>query len=181
VPLPVYGIVSAGGDTAFVGNVEYRIPLVARTAALEIFDDFGVNVALNKSQLRQSVEGAAILNAPLYGCPNYINGACQGGVPIQFSKFIRPIYGTNFVPRDSIGAQISVLLPVVNAPFRIYYAYNPFRLSKDVPGQNLITRSLFPEGGAGDYTYAQAERLYGAIYQLREPAKTFRLTVSTTF
>ncbi len=181
VPLPVYGIVSAGGDTAFVGNVEYRIPLVARTAALEIFDDFGMNVALNKSQLRQSVEGAAILNAPLYGCPNYINGACQGGVEEVFNRNIRPIYGTNLVPRDSIGAQISVLLPIVNAPFRIYYAYNPLRLTRDVPGENLITRSLFPAGGAGDYSYAQATRLYGSLYQLREPAKTFRLTVSTTF
>jgi outer membrane protein insertion porin family len=181
VPIPVYGIVSAGGDTSFTNNTEYRIPIVGRTAAFSIFNDFNIDTALNKNQLRQSPEGADQLNAPLYGCPNYINGACQGGVPIQFSKFIRPIYGTNFVPRDSIGAQISVLLPVVNAPFRIYYAYNPFRLSKDVPGQNLITRSLFPEGGAGDYTYAQAERLYGAIYQLREPAKTFRLTVSTTF
>ena len=181
VPIPVYGIVSAGGDTSFTNNIEYRIPLVGRTAAFSIFNDFNIDTALNKNQLRQSPEGADQLNAPLYGCPNYINGACQGGVPIQFSKFIRPIAGTNFVPRDSIGAQISVLLPVVNAPFRIYYAYNPLRLSKDVPGENLITRSLFPEGGAGDYTYAQAERLYGAIYQLREPAKTFRLTVSTTF
>lgn len=181
VPLPVYGIVSAGGDTAFVGNIEYRIPLVARTAALELFNDFGINVATNKNQLRQSVEGAALLNAPLYGCPNYINGTCQGGLPITFDRNIRPIYGTNFVPRDSIGAQISVLLPIVNAPFRIYYAYNPLRLSRDVPGENLITRSQFPSGGAGDYTYAQAIRLYGSLYQLREPAKTFRLTVSTTF
>ena len=181
VPLPVYGIVSAGGDTALVNNIEYRIPLVARTAALELFNDFGINVAANKGQLRQSVEGAAVLNAPLYGCPNYVNGACQGGIPITFDRNIRPIYGTNFVPRDSLGAQISVLLPIVNAPFRIYYAYNPFRLVKDVPGENLITRSLFPSGGAGDYSYAQATRLYGSLYQLREPKKTFRLTVSTTF
>jgi outer membrane protein insertion porin family len=181
VPLPVYGIVSAGGDTAFVSNVEYRIPLVARTAALELFNDFGINIAANKNQLRQSVEGAAQLNAPLYGCPNYINGACQGGEAITFDRDIRPIYGTNFVPRDSLGGQISVLLPIVNAPFRIYYAYNPLRLVKDVPGQNLITRSMFPSGGAGDYTYEQATRLYGSLYQLREPKKTFRLTVSTTF
>ena len=181
VPLPVYGIVSAGGDTALVNNIEYRIPLVARTAALELFNDFGINVAANKGQLLQSVEGAAQLNAPLYGCPNYVNGACQGGEQINFGRQIRPIYGTNFVPRDSLGAQISVLLPIVNAPFRIYYAYNPLRLSKDVPGEDLITRSLFPSGGAGDYSYAQATRLYGSLYQLREPAKTFRLTVSTTF
>jgi len=40
---------------------------------------------------------------------------------------------------------------------------------------------MFPPGGAGDYSYAQAQQLYGSRYQLREPAKTFKLTVSTTF
>ena len=181
VPLPVYGIVSAGGDTAVVSNVEYRIPLVGRTAALELFNDFGVNFAADKNQLRQSVEGAANLNAPLYGCPNYVNGACEGGVPVQFNRFIQPIHGTNFVPRDSIGAQISVLAPIINAPIRVYYAYNPLRLDKNVGGYDLITRGMFPAGGAGDYSYARATQLYGALYELREPAKTFRLTVSTTF
>ncbi len=181
VPLPVYGIVSAGGDTSLINNIEYRIPLVGRTAALELFNDFGINVALNKNQLRQSPQGIANLDSPLYGCRTYINGACQGGVQIAFNNNVRPIYGTNFVPRDSVGAQISVLLPIVNAPFRIYYAYNPLRLVKSIPGENLITRGLFPQGTAGDYTYAQATQLYGALYQLREPAKTFRLTVGTTF
>ncbi len=74
-----------------------------------------------------------------------------------------------------------MLLPIINAPFRIYYAYNPLRLFKSVPPNSLITRQLFPEGSAGDFTYQQASQLYGSLYQLREPAKTFRLTVGTTF
>jgi outer membrane protein insertion porin family len=45
----------------------------------------------------------------------------------------------------------------------------------------LITRDLFPQGGAGDYTYAEALAGYGARYLFREPRKTFRFTVSTTF
>jgi len=45
----------------------------------------------------------------------------------------------------------------------------------------LITRDLFPPGGAGDYTYGQAIQTYGAQNLFREPRKTFRLTVSTTF
>jgi outer membrane protein insertion porin family len=45
----------------------------------------------------------------------------------------------------------------------------------------LITRAMFPPGGAGDYTYQEAIESYGAQYVLREPRKTFRLTVSTTF
>ncbi len=180
VPIPVYGIVSVGGDTQFTGNAEYRIP-IAGPVTFAFFDDFGIDVALDKSQLRQSPEGIAQLNAPLYGCPNYFNGSCQGGQQIQFDQYIRPIYGTNLVPRMSMGGELQVILPIVNAPFRIYYAYNPLRLSTNFQGENLITRSMFPAGGAGDYSYAQSQQLYGSLYQLREPSKTFRLTVSTTF
>ncbi len=181
VPLPVYGIVSAGGDTSLVNNIEYRIPLVGRTAALELFNDFGIDLSLDKNQLRQSPQGIANLDSPLYGCRSYVNGSCQGGIPIIFNNNVQIISGTNLVPRDSLGAQVSVLLPIVNAPFRIYYAYNPLRLFKSVPPNSLITRQLFPEGSAGDFTYQQASQLYGSLYQLREPAKTFRLTVGTTF
>ena len=79
----------------------------------------------------------------------------------------------------------------MNAPFRLYYAYNPLRLYKDLPQQlavpltaspgQLKFQDLFPNSGAGQYTYQQALQLYGADYILREPRKTFRLTVSTTF
>jgi outer membrane protein insertion porin family len=183
IPIPVYGIVSVGGDTQFTSNIEYRIPL-GGPVTFAFFNDFGVNVALNKSQLRQSPEGIAQLDSPLYGCPTYSNGACAGGVKIPFINKIRPISGTNFVPRMSTGAQISAILPIVNAPVRIYYAFNTLRLSQDVlpSGQNfLITRSMFPAGGAGDFSFAEAHQGYGSLYQLREPRKTFRLTVSTTF
>jgi outer membrane protein insertion porin family len=196
VPLPVYGIASIGGDTNLTANAEYRIP-IAGPVTFAFFDDFGIDAALDKGQLKQSPEGFASLTAPLYGCPVYNNGACQGGIPgtlVGFKRDIRPISGTNFVPRMSTGAEISVIMPIINAPFRLYYAYNPLRLYErpycnDVNlGQNkqscsaeLITRDLFPPGGAGDYTYQEALQAYGAQYLFREPRKTFRLTVSTTF
>jgi len=47
--------------------------------------------------------------------------------------------------------------------------------------QQTITRSMFPPGGAGDYTYQQAIATYGVGYRLREPFNTFRFTVATTF
>ena len=181
VPIPVYGIASIGGDTNFTGNLEYRIPIYARTVSFAFFNDFGLDVILDKDQLRQSPEGAAILNSPLYGCPNYVNGSCQGGQQINFGNLIHPIYGTNLVPRMSTGGEIQVLMPIINAPFRLFYAYNPLRLEENFYSPDLITRSMFPAGGAGDYSYAQAQQVYGAQYQLREPRKTFRLTVSTTF
>jgi outer membrane protein insertion porin family len=181
IPIPVYGIASIGGDASFTSNFEYRIPIYARTVSFNIFNDFGMDMAIDDSQLRQSPEGIAILNSPLYGCPNYNNGACQGGVPISFSHTINPIGGTNYVPRDSAGGELDVMMPIINAPFRLYYAYNPLRLHEYFYAQDLITRSMFPAGGAGDYSYAQAQQAYGSLYDLREPRKTFRLAVSTTF
>ncbi len=196
VPLPVYGIASIGGDTSLTTNAEYRIP-IAGPVTFSFFDDFGITTALNRGQLKQSPEGFASLLAPLYGCPVYNNGACQGGIPgseVGFQRDIRPISGTNFVPRMSLGGEISVIMPVINAPFRLYYAYNPLRLyerpycNENLNGSRnqscsaqLITRDLFPPGGAGDFTYGQAIQGYGAQNLFREPRKTFRLTVSTTF
>ena len=195
VPLPVYGIASIGGDTNFTANAEYRIP-IAGPVTFSFFDDFGIDTALNKGQLMQSPEGFASLTAPLYGCPVWNNGACQGGIPgslVGFQRNIHPIAGTNFVPRMSTGAEISVIMPVVNAPFRLYYAYNPLRLYErpycdlGLGSRNqsctaqLITRGMFPTGGAGDYTFNEVSAAYGAQESFREPRKTFRLTVSTTF
>ena len=196
VPLPVYGVASIGGDANLITNVEYRIPVVG-PFTLAFFNDFGINSALNKGQLKQSPEGFASLIAPLYGCPVFNNGSCQGGIPgsqVGFKQDIRPITGTNFVPRMSTGAELSVIMPIVNAPFRLYYAFNPLRLYERpycndvVNGQKqsscsaeLITRSMFPPGGAGDFTYGEALQAYGSQYVFREPRKTFRLTISTTF
>jgi outer membrane protein insertion porin family len=196
VQIPVYGIASIGGDTNLLTNVEYRIPVVG-PFDLKFFDDFGIDSATNHGQLKQSPQGFDTLTAPLYGCPVFNNGACQGGIPgseVGFQRNIRPVEGTNFVPRMSTGVELAVLMPVINAPFRIYYAYNPLRLYErpfcnDVAfGQKeyscsaeLITRAMFPPGGAGDYTYQEAIEAYGAQYLFHEPRKTFRFTISTTF
>jgi outer membrane protein insertion porin family len=146
-----------------------------------IFDDFDITSVIRQSQLRQSVEGADQLNSPLYGCTAYFNGACQGGQSIQFINVIRPIAGTNVIPRMSVGGEISAMLPIVNAPMRLYYAYNTNRLFENVQGESLITRSMFPAGGAGDFTYQEAITAYDSLLHFREPRKTFRLSVSTTF
>ena len=49
------------------------------------------------------------------------------------------------------------------------------------PSSNLITRSMFPAGDAGEYTYLNTLATYNPGYRLREPRKTLRFTVSTTF
>ena len=72
-------------------------------------------------------------------------------------------------------------MPVVNAPFRIYWAYNPLRLDTSTDTPNLITRSMFPAGGAGDFSYQQAISTYAPGWNLKEPQDHFRFTVATTF
>ena len=196
IAIPVYGVASIGGDTSLTTNAEYRIP-IAGPVTFSFFNDFGIDVATLHSQLKQSPEGFASLTAPLYGGPVFNNGSCQGGIPgsqVGFKQDIRPVGGTNFVPRMSTGAELAVIMPIINAPFRLYYAYNPLRLyerpycndvtlgsNKGSCSAELITRGMFPAGGAGDYTYNEVMQAYGSRYLFREPRKTFRLTVSTTF
>jgi outer membrane protein insertion porin family len=185
IPLPVYRLAPIGGDTSITSNVEYRIPIVNQVT-FAIFTDFGMTFDTEKSQLRQSVLGQSILNTPLYGCPVIENGACFGGQKVTFPLDLSTVPHTNFVPRMSNGAELQVILPIVNAPFRIYYAYNPLRLYKSLPPEFAVSQSefqgFFPTNtSAGQYTYQQAIQLYGANYVLREPRKTFRFTVATTF
>ena len=53
VTVPIQSIVFPGGDTSFVSNLEYRIPLVG-PVNLAPFVDTGMNFAARSSQLRIS-------------------------------------------------------------------------------------------------------------------------------
>jgi outer membrane protein insertion porin family len=190
IPLPIYRMVSIGGDTQFIANLEYRIPIVSQVT-FAFFTDFGMTFDAQPGQLRQSTAGQSLISGAQYGCPTIVNGSCFGGSPVKFPDLLAIVPGTNYVPRMSNGAELQVILPIVNAPFRIFYAYNPLRLYEDVPQKlavpnsgpdNVNTfKSYFPTSGAGQFSYQQALQFYGADYILREPRKTFRLTVSTTF
>jgi outer membrane protein insertion porin family len=188
IPLPIYRMVSIGGDTQFIANLEYRIPIVNQVT-FAFFTDFGMDFDAQPGQLRQSASGNSLISGVQYGCPTIVNGACFGGSPVKFPLILPIVPGTNYVPRMSNGAELQVILPIVNAPFRIFYAYNSLRLYEDIPqklavpnvGPNNTFKSYFPTSGAGQFSYQQALQLYGADYILREPRKTFRLTVSTTF
>jgi outer membrane protein insertion porin family len=181
VSVPVQSIIYAGGDTSLTSNVEYRIPIVG-PVTLALFNDFGMNFISRESQLRLTESNVNDLNNNAFGCPTLNpDFTCAGNTHVNFSSTLKPLPGTNYTPRMSTGVELQVLLPIINAPFRIYYAYNPLRLDTFVPGQSKITRDMFPAGGAGDYTYQQAVALFGADYVLKEPRKTFRFTVSTTF
>ncbi len=182
VPIPIYNIIYPGGDTSIVTNLEYRIP-IAGPVTLAMFADTGWNMALRQSQLQISPAQLNTLNGTMFGCSGVDPSSfqCLGTFKQPFNPDIKPISGTNYITRMSTGLEIQVIMPVVNAPFRLYYAYNPMRMDTIATPPTTITRSMFPAGGAGDYTYQQALALYGASYRLREPQKTFRFTVATTF
>ena len=182
VPLPVYSVASIGGDTQITNNIEYRIPL-GGPVDFSFYTDFGLDMALNHNQLTLNQQAKANLDGALYGCPELINGTCQGGVPWpgEFPSRLGAIPGTNILPRTSVGPQITAMLPIINAPVRIYFAFNPNRLHQNQGSNILFDRNYFPPGEAGEFTYQEALANYGAKYHLWEPRKTLRISVSTSF
>ncbi len=188
VPIPAERIVFPGGDASLVTNLEYRFQIIG-PVVIAPFTDFGLDPIIRKSQLRINPGQLQDLNNTTFGCPALdIAFNCLGGVkPGQdpnfplFKDVLTPVSATNWTPRMSSGIELQVLLPVLNAPFRIYYAVNPLRLNTVTKNPLPVTRGMFPEGGAGDYTFDLASKTFTPTYNLKEPSRTFRFTVGTTF
>jgi len=181
VPVPFQQLVTPGGDLSLTGNLEYRIT-IAGPVVLAPFVDVGLNPILRPSQLKINQGQFDDLVNTEFGCPALDPALqCVGGQKLPFHQFLQPVPGTNWVPRMSTGLELQVMLPVINAPFRIYWAYNAMRLDTSTNPPVPITRDMFPPGGAGDFTYQQTIDTLGPNYTLREPRKTFRFSVSTTF
>jgi outer membrane protein insertion porin family len=184
VPVPYQQLVTPGGDLSIHGNLEYRIT-VAGPVAIAPFVDLGTDPILRTSQLQiNPIQYQNLVNT-LFGCPilgPQTGYACAGGHTISgIPQDLRPVPGTNWVPRMSTGIELQTMLPVVNAPFRIYYAYNALRLDSSATPPVPITRSMFPDTAAGLYTYQTTLSTLGSTYRLLEPRKTFRFSVATTF
>jgi outer membrane protein insertion porin family len=184
IPVPFQQLVTPGGDLSLAGNLEYRIT-IAGPVVIAPFMDVGVNPIVRKSQLKINQGQFDDLQNTIFGCPDLDPALqCTGGQKIGFSQFLQPVPGTNWVPRMSTGIELQVMLPVINAPFRIYWAYNPLRLDTNTNPPVPITKDMFPfdtHYGAALYTYQNTIDSLGPNYTLREPRKTFRFSVSTTF
>ncbi len=181
IPIPTEQIVFPGGDANVVGNIEYHIT-IAGPVVLVPFLDAGLDPVVRDSQLRITPQEVTLLNSTPFGCPELNAGfQCIGTSSQSFAPTLPLAPGTNWVPRMSTGLELEMMLPVVNAPFRIYWAYNPLRLDRISTAPSAITRGMFPVGAAGDYTYQNAIAVDSPQFLLREPRKTFRFTVGTTF
>ena len=182
VPVLDYVATRPGGDAQAVGNFEYRIP-IAGPVTLALFTDIGLNGIVRKSQLALAPETLNLLQQQ-YPNQDFPNTQIQGSLPIAG--------GTNFHPRASSGIEIVVFLPIVNAPFRFYYAYNPLTLDENIVSprgaffiSDDVRRSL-PPGVLQTEIIPQLNNVLDINVQrlptsLLEPHHTFRFTVSRTF
>jgi outer membrane protein insertion porin family len=159
--IPSYQLVTPGGDTALVGNFEYRIPIVG-PVALALFFDAGMNRLTNSSQLKINPDRIAQLNNE-FPEANFADKAV-----------IAP--GTQKI-RASTGLELQVLMPVVNAPFRIYWAYNPWIVRENIQAPIVTDRSLFPN----EASFLQALAQVGSIFPYSEKRSLFRFSVGRTF
>jgi outer membrane protein insertion porin family len=196
VPIPLDQITFPGGDLSIVTNFEYRITIYG-PVALAPFLDAGIDPILRRSQLQiASQQYLSVIGTPI-GCPSLIQvptaNTCSLGSVLNPppSNQLEVLGSTNWRPRMSTGLELQMFLPIINAPFRIYWAYNPLRLDNAANPPIPITPSMFPEvcnpktgcqlTAAGLYTYNLARNTYSPSFLLREPRKTFRFTVATTF
>ncbi len=183
VPIPVDQIVFPGGDLSLFTNLEYRIT-IAGPVAIVPFVDGGVDPIVRRSQLQIAQQQYDQVVSTYFGCPQLDAGYnCLGGARLNPapSDYLQVLGTTNWKPRADTGLELQMFLPVVNAPFRIYWAYNFLRLDNPATPPIPVTRGMFPAGAAGDYTYHLAVNTYSPSFLLREPRKTFRFTVATTF
>jgi outer membrane protein insertion porin family len=161
---PINTPIFPGGDTMIFTNFEYRIP-IAKVVTVAYFIDAGVNFILRPSQLKLQPSS---LQDMITEFP-YLEG--------QLPSNIQAASGTNFSPRSSTGIAVQVILPVINAPFQLYYGYNWRRMDQDViPPQNLPPQSLFPN----EATFDSILPLFQGL-RLRERKSKFGFTVARTF
>ena len=95
--------IPVGGDTSLILTTEYRMPIFGPLQVTGFFD-FGTATALRKDNLR------------VFGPST--------NVILQEN--------TNSVWRASTGAEVQFLLPVINQPFRLIFAYNPLILDTPI-------------------------------------------------
>jgi len=159
--VPAYQLTLLGGDTQVVTNAEYRIKIFG-PVTLAPFIDAGVNRVSMRNQLRLNSDRLTGLNSTFP----------QAG----FGNGVVLAPGANKI-RISTGLELQVLMPVVNAPFRIYWAYNPSRVETFLQPPIVADRSIFPNTA----TFNNAVQLYGRATPYFERPRVFRFTISRTF
>jgi outer membrane protein insertion porin family len=133
---PYDDIVQVGGDTQAIANLEYRIPVIG-PITFAAFMDVGNSWVTRKKQLQRHV-----LNS-------------DGFVEIETPRFMP---GTNSGLRMSVGAELQVIVPIINAPVRFIWAVNPMRVNNVFLGP-----------------------VTGTPFQWSQPGRDFKFSMGRTF
>lgn len=159
--IPIYQIIYPGGDTEGLANLEYRIKIFG-PVVLAFFFDAGVNRVTFRNQLKLNPDRVATLNGefPTAGFQNQ-------SILIPGSQKIR----------TSTGAELQIMMPVVNAPFRLYWAFNPTVLNTTFQSPLAIDPTMFPNRAS----YTNAAYTFGRSSSYPEKREMFRFTISRTF
>ncbi|MBX5494805.1 MAG: outer membrane protein assembly factor BamA [Bryobacteraceae bacterium] len=159
--IPIYQLIYPGGDTQVIANFEYRIPIVG-PVTLAYFFDAGLSRITWRNQLRLNQSRVDELNAAFP----------QAGFTPE--AVIAP--GTQKI-RTSTGLELQIMMPVVNAPFRLYWAYNPTTVQEILNPPIVADRSQFPNQA----TFINSILQFGQPRPFRERRRMFRFTISRTF
>jgi outer membrane protein insertion porin family len=174
IPLLNYTIAFPGGDSEAIFNLEYRIP-IAGPVSFSFFMDAGVVGVLRRNQLKLDPTGLA--------------GIQQQFPTTALSTSLLLAQRSNFRPRSSAGVELVVQLPIVQAPFRLYWAYNYLRYNQLIVApvgdfflSDELKRSL-PPGVLDFQILPQLTHTVANPSQFRfvDPLRTIRFTVSRTF
>jgi hypothetical protein len=174
-------------------NAEYRIPLVKSYVSLSFFHDIGLNGIMRRSQLQLDPSATALLSEQY---PN-ADFPCQplGAPCVRIPNNLPVAGGTNFRPHTSAGIEFDFQIPIIQAPFRIYYAYNYLRLNETItPPQGAFyvqpdVRASLEQLGV--YNSVVVPAIQSFLEQTRssqtippgllEPKTSLRFAVSRTF
>ncbi len=183
VPILTYTATLPGGDVQTSGNIEYRIPIVGPVTA-SLFVDGGTDGIVKPSALMLNPAGLTSLQQ------QFPASSVTAQLPIAS--------GTNFRVRGSAGIEFGVQLPIVQAPFRIYYAYNINRLHSEIisppdyinPSEVKLLQDTLCGGVPIDSCNVYKYQIAPTLQQFSEnpgrlnyfePKTTFRFTVGKTF
>ncbi|MCI0524071.1 MAG: BamA/TamA family outer membrane protein, partial [Acidobacteria bacterium] len=139
-----------GGDTQFIYNLEYRVPVVS-VLSVAAFADIGT--AFNSRKLKDQITTTNFLRQPITPTGVMLNPAGRVATADQIASAPKDLSGnpvgfrTIFLEgesrdysivrasqqnvkflsdlRSSLGLEFRVQMPVINVPFRLIFAYNP--------------------------------------------------------
>ncbi|MGC1493826.1 MAG: outer membrane protein assembly factor BamA, partial [Candidatus Acidiferrum sp.] len=179
LPALVYTATLPGGDYQTYGNFEYRIPIVGNYASVSLFADAGTDGILDRQGLHLDPTGIANITSMFPQAP--------------LAKTLSIYQGTNFRIRNSTGIELGINIPIIQAPFRIYWAYNLNRLYSQITAPdpylnpNTVTNwkntldSITPNLWENEIVPQLGFLNNPGRLNYFEPRTTFRFTVGKTF